>query len=470
MIFTGFFRVLIGSAVLAASSNLLCAEDWNRFRGPNGTGIAKSLKLADGLTDASLRWKKELPAGTSSPIVIDGKIYLTSFDKDQRTVHCFKASNGESLWACSVDKARVEAATPPNGPATSGLACDGQRIVAFFPDAGVVSVSMDGQKQWLKDLGPFSSMHGLCASPLLHDGTVVLAVDQLTEPYIIALDAASGNEKWRTSRLLGITGGYSTPALMELAGKTYIISAAPGELIAYDIQTGDKRATIEGLANAPVSTPVVVGNRVYYNEPPGEPIPMAALGPADKNKDGVIEIAEVANSIAARRLIERIDLGFGDNNGAVDQAEWDKAFGTFLNRGGFSCIEFKQNGPELESQVVWKFTKSTPYIPSALVLDDVAYLVNDGGILMSFDGGSGEMLQRARLGEATGQYYASPIAGGNKLVLTSRDGKITIVQAGRPFEIKNTYSIDEQIVATPSIDNGLLYVRSEGFLYCFGDS
>jgi outer membrane protein assembly factor BamB len=313
-------------------------------------------------------------------------------------------------------------------------------------------------------------MHGLGSSPILHDGVVMLAVDQLSEPYMIALDAASGEEKWRTPRLQGITGGYSTPTLMTLENKTYLISAAPGELIAYDIQTGEKRASIEGLANAPVSTPVVMGNRVYYNEPPGEPVPMAALGPADKNQDGIIEIAEVAGSVAATRLIERIDQGFGDNNGAVDQAEWDKAFGTFLNRGGFSCIEFKHNEKELQSQVVWKYSKSTPYIPSSLVLDDVAYLINDGGILMAFDGGNGELIQRARLGEAAGQYYASPIAGGDKLVLTSRDGKITIVQAGRPFQVKNTYSVGDPVVATPSIDNGLLYVRSEKFLFCFGDS
>jgi outer membrane protein assembly factor BamB len=124
----------------------------------------------------------------------------------------------------------------------------------------------------------------------------------------------------------------------------------------------------------------------------------------------------------------------------------------------------------LKAEVIWKYTKATPYIPSSLVLDDVAYLVNDGGILMAFNSSSGELLHRARLGEATGQYYASPVAGGDKLVLTSLDGKITIVQTGKPFQVKNTYSVGEKIVATPSIDNGLLYVRSEKHLYCFGES
>lgn len=446
-------------------------DEWNRFRGPNGSGVANSLKLGDSLTEKSIVWQQELPSGTSSPIVFDGKLLLTSYSGDDRTIHCLSTSDGKELWKHSIKKLRAETATPPNGPATSGLACDGQRIVAFFPDAGVVSLSLDGKQLWLKDLGPFSSMHGISSSPILYNDSVVLVVDQLSDPYIATLDAKTGDEKWRTDRLLGVTGGYSTPTLLNVDSKTYILSAGPGELVAYDIQTGKREASVEGLTNAPVATPVVIGNRAYYNEPPGEPIPMAALGNADKNQDGVIELSEVSGSLGATRLLQRIDKGFGDDNGAVDETEWNKAFGTFLNRGGFACVEFQHQGVELTSKVIWKYSKNVPYIPSVLVIQDTAYLINDGGILLAFNKDTGELLQRARLGsEAAGQYYASPIAGGNKLVLASRDGKITLVQAGRPFEVKSTYAVGESIVATPIINDGLLFVRSENHLYCFGES
>lgn len=460
-----------GFACLFTSTvcSLAQADDWNRFRGPNGSGVATELKLST-LGEKSIRWKKELPSGSSSPIIHDGKLLLTSFKGEDRTVHCLNLADGSEVWTHNVKKLRSEAATPPNSPATCGLACDGQRILAFFPDAGLVALSLDGKQLWLKDLGPFSSMHGLSASPILYQDMVFLSVDQLADPYIVAMDAKTGTEKWRTERLLGVTGGYSTPTLLNVESKVYLLSASPGELVAYDVQSGQRAASIEGLANAPVATPVVVGDRVYYNEPPGEPIPMSALGNADKNKDGVIETSEVAGSVGASRLIKRIDEGFGNKDGAVSEAEWDKAFGTFLNKGGMSCIQFRHEGSQLTGSVVWKYTKSVPYIPSVLVTEEIAYLINDGGILLAFDRQSGNLVQRGRVGEAAGQYYASPVAGGDKLVLASLDGKLTHVQLGKQFEIKETFSLEEPIVATPTIHNGLLYVRSEKHLICFGDS
>lgn len=456
--------------VAALGINPLRADDWNRFRGPNGSGVAEQLNLADPISDASIKWKKELAGGSSSPIVHDGKLLLTSFSGEDRNVHCIDAKDGSEVWKFSIKKVRSEAATPPNSPATCGLACDGQRCVAFFPDAGLVALTLDGKQIWQKDLGPFSSMHGLSASPILYQDEVVLSIDQLADPFIAAFDAKTGSEKWRTERLLGVTGGYSSPTLMNVNGRTYLLSASPGELVAYDIQTGQRSTSVEGLANAPVATPVVVGNRVFYNEPPGEPIPMSALGNADKNKDGLIEASEVANSVGASRLIKRIDDGFGNKDGAVSEAEWDKAFGTFLNKGGMSCIEFSHEGDNLTAKIAWKYTKSVPYIPSVLVTGGAAYLINDGGILLAFNPESGELIQRARIGEAAGQYYASPVSGGDKLILASLDGKITQVQLGKPFEVKSTYSVGEPIVATPTIHAGLLYVRSEKHLICFGES
>lgn len=471
MLRKSLFRTFSFAVLTACSaSTWAVADEWNRFRGPNGSGVASTLKIADTLSEQSVRWKQELPAGSSSPIVVDGKLVLTSFSGEDRTIHCLSATDGKELWKHSIKKLRGETATPPSGPATAGLACDGDRIVAFFPDAGLVSVSLDGKLQWQKDLGPFSSMHGLSASPILYGGMIILPIDQLSAPYIVALNATNGEEKWKTERLLGITGGYSTPTLLTVDSKTYILSAGPGELVAYDVQSGQRAATVEGLTNAPVATPVVLGSRVFYNEPPGEPIPMSALGNADKNKDGEVELSEVAGSEAASRLIQRIDQGFGNNDGKVSGAEWDKAFGTFLNRGGFACIEYKHNGNELSGNILWKYTKTVPYIPSVIVPNDVAYLINDGGILLAFNKDSGELLQRARLGDASGQYYASPVAGGDKLVLASLDGKITVVKTGKPFEVKGTYSLGESIVATPTIHDGLLYVRSANHLYCFGDS
>ncbi len=94
----------------------------------------------------------------------------------------------------------------------------------------------------------------------------------------------------------------------------------------------------------------MVGNRLFYSEPQGEPVSMQALGPVDKNNDGVIELEEVKMSVGAYRLIERIDSGYGNGDGKVDQAEWDKSFGTFLNKGGLSCVELVEEDGKLQGK------------------------------------------------------------------------------------------------------------------------
>ncbi len=151
------------------------------------------------------------------------------------------ASSGKELWVKSVKKLRDETATAPNNPATCTPVCNDKMVCVLFPDAGLFVYSLDGELLWQKDIGPFYSMHGISASPILVDGKVIVVVDQLQESYIVALDGKSGNELWRTDRLIGVTGGYSTPGVIEVEGMKLILSAAPGEMVAYDIATGEKK-------------------------------------------------------------------------------------------------------------------------------------------------------------------------------------------------------------------------------------
>jgi outer membrane protein assembly factor BamB len=299
------------------------------------------------------------------------------------------------------------------------------------------------------------------------DGRLIVTIDQLQSPYIAAFDVTNGNQLWKVERLQGITGGYSSPTFVEIGTRKLIISAAPGEMVAYDLETGEKRLSMIGLTNAPVAVPVVYNDHIYYTEPPGEPIPMEALGNADANKDGVIELEEVKNSVGTFRLIERLDKGFGNDDGKVDQAEWDKGFGSFLNKGGLSCIHLEKRGDAIEGTLKWKYTKSTPYIPSALVSDDLVYIINDGGVLICFDAQTGDIIKRERLGEATGQYYASPVSAGDRMVLANLQGKVSLLKTGRDFKLIKTIDLEERIVATPSIYQGRLYIRTNSQVYCF---
>ncbi len=448
----------------------LQSGDWNQFRGPNGSGTNARPVIPDSLTLNDVLWKIDSGRGGSSLIASKDKLFITSYEDEMRTLKCLSSSTGKELWSQSIKKIRKETATRPNDPAMCTPACDDRFVCAWFPDAGLMVCTLEGELKWQKDLGPFYSMHGISASPVLMQGKLIVTVDQLQNPYIAALDVASGKELWRVDRLIGVTGGYSSPVYMHLNDLHLVVSAGPGELVAYDLNTGERKLSCAGLTNAPVGLPVVQNNRVYYSEPPGEPIPMEALGNVDQNKDGIIELSEVQGSVGTYRLIERIDNGFGNSDGKVDKAEWDKAFGTFLNNGGLSCLELTQRDGIVESKIAWKYAKTTPYIPSLLVLDNIVFIINDGGILTSFDATSGEVVKRSRLSDATGQYYSSPVSDGQRMLFANLEGKVSVVQCGREWKPLSTLDFEESIVASPSIQDGRLYIRTETQLYCFGAS
>lgn len=463
-----YLFVPILALVGACSIQQSFATDWSRFRGPNGTGLTTYLNVPNELSMSNLAWKQELGKGGSSLIASGDKLFLTTYDDENRNLVCLSATDGSMLWSKSIPKLRKETATPPNDPAMCTPVCDANIVCAHFPDAGLVVYNHSGDLLWRKDVGPFYSMHGISASPILVAGKLVLSIDQLQNPFIAAYDIKDGSELWRADRLSGVTGGYSSPVIMQHEGINLVVSAGPGEMAGYDLSTGEKRLSLTGLTNAPVGLPIVQANRIYYCEPPGEPIPMEALGPVDKNKDGVLELEEVKGSVGTFRLVERIDKGFGNNDGKVTQDEWEKAFGTFINSGGLSCVEVTKKGDSVEGNVVWKYSKTTPYIASLMLIEDRVYIINDGGILISFDAKTGDVSKRQRLGNATGQYYASPVSDGARLVLANLDGKLNLVKLGESWDQLATIDLEEPIVATPSIHAGRLFVRTKTMLYCFG--
>lgn len=155
------------------------SENWPRFRGPNGSGVSPTTGLPDTLDiGANLLWKADSAKGISSPIVADGRVYVTSYEEDSRFVECLDAQTGKSVWKHAVQKVRDETASSPNNPATCTPVTDGDSVVAFFPDCGLFCYQAGGTERWRAEVGPFHSMHGIAGSPILVDGLVVLLLDQ----------------------------------------------------------------------------------------------------------------------------------------------------------------------------------------------------------------------------------------------------------------------------------------------------
>jgi outer membrane protein assembly factor BamB len=455
--------VVVGALAVVGT---VAADEWDRFRGPNGLGIATSTSAPEALDPGKNRlWNVDCPAGISSPIIRDDRIYLTGERGDERLVFCVSAKDGSTLWTQSVKKSRDEVATKPNSASTPTAAIDDKNVYAFFPDFGLVSYTLAGEEKWKVPLGPFHSFHGISSSPIVVGNHVILLADQLQDSYLAAFDRETGAEVWRLTRPDGAIGGYSTPAVRKRAnGESELIVTGPFDICGVNPVTGNVHWSLEGATNAPISAPILLSDHeVVICEPSFEknPFPIESLLPLDANKDGKLQLAELENNIRLVRIGKRVDQSWGNSDGEITADEIDKAFARFVGGGGLVKIDLTE-----PAKIQWSYKKSIPHVPSTLMVDNVFYFILDGGIFNSVNLENGEIIKKGRV-EKGGKYYASPVTAAGKIYLVDIEGNAAVIQAGADWKVLSTSSLGEPCYATPAIVDGKIYVRSAGHLSCF---
>jgi outer membrane protein assembly factor BamB len=131
-------------------------------------------------------------------------------------------------------------------------------------------------------------------------------------------------------------------------------------------------------------------------------------------------------------------------------------------------VRLDGRGDMSKTGVAWRDKKNYPFVPSALIYKDVLYLVKGGGIIASMDPATGEVFKVDRAKEALGEYYASPVAADDKVIFTSEAGKLTVLKAGRQWEILAVNDLGEECYATPAIVAGKIFIRTRNAVYGFG--
>lgn len=462
--------------LLLTLAGLLAASDWPRYRGPNGTGISPDRDLPSELgKDRNVVWSAKTPKGNASPVIIRGRVFLAAHEGDERLLLCYDATTGKPLWRKGVTKSRNEAPHPLNGSATPTPASDGRAVFVFFPEVGLVAWDFDGKELWRVELGPFGAIQGMAVSPLYVDGNVVLLVDTPEQAYLTAFDARTGKQVWKLERPIGFMGSYATPSLFTPArGPAQIVVAGAVELTGYQAKTGERLWWVRGVMGAPAALPLIAGDSVYTVEPTdaGAPPFEAMLKGYDKDKNGKIELTEVSgDSVNDRimwRIFKSIDKHIGNGDGVLDKEEYGKSFSASAAAGGLVRTKLNGTGDVSKSHVGWRYAKSMPYVTAPLLYENVLYVVRNGGILATFDPESGKLLGEARLKNAIGDYYASPVAGDGKIYFVNQDGKVTVLRAGASWTELSSGDLAEQVIATPAIADGRIYIRTAETLYCFG--
>jgi outer membrane protein assembly factor BamB len=405
---------------------------WPQFRGPNSSGLGDGKPPVHFGPDQNVLWKTAVGAGLSSPIVWEGRIFLTDFDraKKQLATLCIDRGTGKILWRRTVEPEQIEKVHAISSPAAATPATDGERVYVYFGSYGLVCYDLDGNQKWERRLPLPENHYGAVASPIVA-GELLVFNHQGKDSYLLGVNRRDGKTVWKTDRSK-FQYGWSTPVHWRHDGVDEIVVLGgdfePNQrLMAYNLADGAERWWTGGLPPCGKSTPVVGDGLVFLAAP-----------------DIILETA------AEKRNPERA-AQFYANNAARVMA---------VRPGG--------KGEVKKSNIAWSEKKGVPGVPSPLYYKGRLYTFQNNGIVFCRVAKSGELVYSGRLG-AAGYYYSSPVAADNKVYIGSEDGVVVVLDAGETLNILATNKLDGAILATPALVDRNIYVRTENHLYAFGE-
>lgn len=228
------------ASVSAAPPRDAIKRNWPNLRGPFGQGIAYDVTPPmdfDAAAGKNVLWKTPLPRpGASSPVVWEGRVFLTGADERVREVYCFDAANGKMLW-------RQAASQPADLPkvsegivhAASTGATDGKLFFAIFSTGDLVAVDMNGAIAWTRTFGAPKSNYGH-ASSLIAYKHLFVQIDDSNNANLYALDPATGKTVWQKKRT--VRESWASPIIVISGDREMVVLAENPTATAYDVSTG----------------------------------------------------------------------------------------------------------------------------------------------------------------------------------------------------------------------------------------
>jgi outer membrane protein assembly factor BamB len=439
-------------SLILVSLSATAAADWPRFRGPNGSGVAPDdAPTPTTWTDTeNIKWSIDLPGpGSSCPIVVGDKVFVTCWSgyglsRDepgdqknlQRHLICVNRADGKILWDRAVDPYLPEdnygGMFAEHGYASHTPASDGEKVFAFFGKTGVIAFDMEGNKLWQTSVGTESEVHdwGTAASPILYKKLVI--VPAMAENHaLVALDKETGKEVWK-QEAQGFEGSWSTPILVDAGqGKQEIVLAVPGELWAFNPETGKSTWYAKASEGDTVTTSAIPGEGIVYvvGGRDGGTVAVKAGGQGDVTESNTLWTSNVRGGISSPVM----------HDGKIYS----------ISREVVTCLD-AATGEDLFKQRL-----EAPPEPEPSASEDGA---EEGG-----RGGRGGFMN---------QSYSSPVVADGKLYFVTRAGLVYVFALGDEMEqlAVNRFGTDEaDFSASPAISNGEIFIRSSKKLYCIGD-
>lgn len=445
-------------------------QDWNRFRGPNGSSIdslSKRLPVEFG-PSKNLVWKALVPFGQSSPIVVGDRVFLTAREGERLITFALDAKTGAVAWKREILRQRAHETYRLNDPASPSPAADGENLYVFFPDVGLVCYTLNGEERWRYPLGPFRNFYGMAASPIAAGDLVVLNCDQQSGSFLLAVEKSTGRLRWRVERS-GILMGWAVPIVYTPPqGGSELIVVSSNRVDSHLLATGERRWWFPFASDGAMGSPVLFGDTLLlhargHDQPMLEPFE-SILPKYDRDKDRRLSRDEFREE---RDWAEHFGWIDDDGNGFIDLNEWNAARTVGMGDHGVMAIRMNGQGQLPASSVLWRLRRNVPYVSAPVLYRGVVFMVRNGGVITSVDPSSGVILKQGRTPEAIGAYFAQPVAGDGKVYLISEAGKVTVLKADRQWEILAVNDLGEETYATPALSGGKIYVRTRTDISCF---
>jgi outer membrane protein assembly factor BamB len=432
--------------VLFLSSVTVNAQNWPSFRGPNASGVAEGANPPvawDLEKSQNVLWKTNIPGlSHSSPIVWGNNIFLiTAVSSEAKPT--FKAKhrgiglanddvshtwmifaldkrNGRVIWTEKAyegvprAKRHVKATQANSTPVT-----DGRYVVALFGSEGLACYDIKGKLLWKQDLGVLNpglwddkeSSWGHASSPIIYRDLVIVQADGHKQSFIAAFNLKDGKQAWRVER--NEITSWTTPAIYQGKDRVELIANGGRYIRGYDPLTGKELWRFaDNDTQVKMQAPLIANDLIYITGgyPPGRA--MYAFRP-----------------------------------------------------GAFGDISLK-SGEDKNAFLAWSTSKGSPYTPTPIIYGDLFYALSDDGVLSAYDAKTGDNIYQERLPTS---FSASPVAANGKLYLSSEDGDVFVVKAGRQYELLSRNTMGQPLMATPALTEGMLIMRGENTIYALDE-
>jgi outer membrane protein assembly factor BamB len=415
------------------------ATTWPSFRGRDASGVADGQQLPDTWSPGTgdhVRWRTPIPGlAHSSPVVWGDTVFVTTAisamanatfkpglygdgdASEDRSSHRFAlyavdAATGSVRWertafeGAPLNKRHIKSTYASASPAT-----DGRIVVAWFGSQGIYAWDFDGRLRWKVDIGRVdmgaydipSYEWGPASSPIIWNGLVIVQCDTQADSFLLALDAGTGETVWKTDR--HELPSWGTPTVVDTKAGPELVTNASNFIRAYDPKTGRELWTLGGSSKITAPTPI---------------------------------FADGLHIVASGRAPER--PVFAVRPGA---------------RGDLTLAK----GDTSSESVVWSKTGRGSYMPTPLAYRGLLYVLANNGVFDAYDIATGQEVYRQRLPQVGSGFSASPVAADGKIYLSSEDGDVLVVEAGRTFRHIATNTMGETLMATPALAGGVMYVR-----------